>query len=138
MNTNINNSINFTIIKYKNNITGGSNNIEYTIPYDKGITIYTKTNCPYCKKALELINKKYKKEDIEVIDVLENYIKEDTYEKDKQSFLTFIKKHTKKDYETFPMIFIDGKFIGGFDDLNSMKGGENIYETKKTYKIIQI
>lgn len=133
MNTNINNSINFTIIKYKNNITGGSNDIKYTKPYNTGITIYIKKNCPFCNNALELINDKYKDKKINIIDVLENYIKEKTYDEDKKNFLTFIKEYTGRVYETFPMIFIDGKFIGGFDDLDNMKGGGI-----KKYKIIKI
>ena len=133
MNTNLNNSINFTVIKYKNNIIGGSNN-KYEEPSKKGITIYIKTECPYCIKSLDLINNKYKKEEIKIIDVLKKkYITEDKYEEDKKNFLNFIKKYTGKVYETFPMIFIDGKFIGGFDYLNSMKGGGI-----KKYKIIKI
>jgi glutaredoxin len=35
---------------------------------------------------------------------------------DKDKFLLFIKERSKIDYRTFPMVFKDGKFIGGFDD----------------------
>ena len=35
---------------------------------------------------------------------------------DKEGFLTFIKERANKEYRTFPMVFKDGKFIGGFDE----------------------
>jgi hypothetical protein len=35
---------------------------------------------------------------------------------DKETFLIFINKLTKKDIKTFPMIFYKGDFIGGYNE----------------------
>ena len=32
----------------------------------------------------------------------------------KEKFLDFIKTKAEKEYKTFPMVFLEGKFIGGF------------------------
>lgn len=68
----------------------------------KKIEIYTKNYCPFCKKAVSLLEKK------EVIfseyDVTNNQAKLD--EAIKVSGIT-----------TVPQFFVDGVFIGGHDDM---------------------
>ncbi|RMF94803.1 MAG: thioredoxin-disulfide reductase [Candidatus Schekmanbacteria bacterium] len=69
------------------------------------IVIYTLDNCPYCKKAKELIESKgvsYKELNVTNDDALEEEMKE------------------RSGRTTLPQIFIDGKHIGGFDDLSEL------------------
>ncbi len=69
------------------------------------IVIYTLDDCPYCKKAKELIKAKgvsFKELNITNDDALEEEMK-------KRSGRT-----------TLPQIFIDGRHIGGFDDLSAL------------------
>ena len=67
------------------------------------IKIYTTNYCPYCKRAKEL----FISNDLafEEIDVTEN-----TQARDEAS-------QKAGGWMTVPMIFIDDKFIGGYDDL---------------------
>ena len=74
-------------------------------PSDKSFTIYSKTNCKYCVLVKSLLNEN----NIPFIE-----INCDTYLEDKQSFLNFIKEKAGRDYKTFPMVFCDGKFVGGY------------------------
>lgn len=73
------------------------------------IRIYTKSYCPYCHRAksmLESMHLKY--EEIPVDDPIEQQ-----------------KLIDKTNHMTVPQIFIDEKFIGGYDDLvEAKKSGE--------------
>lgn len=72
---------------------------------NKKIEIYTWSYCPFCVNAKKLLdNKGYKYEE----HILDN---DDKRRKE-------LIKETGQD--TVPIIFIDNKFIGGFDDLNEM------------------
>lgn len=73
-------------------------------------TIYTKPNCSYCDKVKELL-KDVKPEPI-YIDCAEYLVDETT----KTKFLQFIQKKAilLKPYKTFPIVFCNGHFIGGF------------------------
>ena len=67
------------------------------------VLIYTKTHCPYCTKAKALFNKKsisYREVDISDNEAARNEM---------------ISKSGGR--MTVPQIFIDGKSIGGCDDL---------------------
>jgi glutaredoxin len=77
-------------------------------PSDKSFTIYSKTNCKYCGLVKSLLDE----QKIPFIEInCDNYL-----EQDKSYFLNFIKEmaNREKEYKTFPMVFCDGKFIGGF------------------------
>jgi len=78
----------------------------YELPSEKGYTIYTKSQCIYCEKAKTLL----KSEPFTMIDC-DEYINDD-----KEAFLQFIEGLIGKSYRTFPMIFYDGKFLGGYTD----------------------
>jgi len=77
-------------------------------PFKIGFTIYSKSECSYCTKVKNLLLEKQ----IFFVDI--NC--DDFLLQDKEQFLLFIKEKTKRDYRTFPMVFKDGKFIGGFVD----------------------
>lgn len=75
-------------------------------PTSEGFTVYTKSGCKYCSMVKELLQE-------EVV----TYILSDEYlAADKEAFLAFIESTGGKDHKTFPMVFFDGKFIGGFTD----------------------
>ena len=70
-----------------------------------GYTVYSKSNCPYCVKAKELL-------------IMARIIDCDaflTVDK-KPDFLKQMDTLIGREYRTFPMIFYDGVFVGGFTD----------------------
>jgi len=74
----------------------------------KGFTIYSKSGCTFCVKVKSLL--KEKSLIFNVIDCDEYLIE------DKPAFLEFIKQLAGKEVNIFPMIFFDGKFIGGYNE----------------------
>jgi len=75
-------------------------------PSNDSFTIYSKTNCRYCSVVKSLLNEHK---------IPFNEINCDDYlSQDKQYFLNFIKEKAERDFKTFPMVFCDGKFVGGF------------------------
>jgi glutaredoxin len=80
--------------------------MEYELPEEEGYTIYTKSQCGFCKKAKDLL----KAEPFTLIDCDEYLIE------DKDAFLVFIENLIGKSYRTFPMIFHNGKFLGGYSE----------------------
>ncbi len=83
-------------------------NIEYDIqePCVKSFTVYSKTNCKYCVLVKSLLDENK----IPFIEInCDKYLTQD-----KQYFLNFIKEKVGRYFKTFPMVFCDGKFIGGF------------------------
>jgi glutaredoxin len=75
-------------------------------PLETGFTIYSKSGCYNCTKVKQLLRDKQ-------IFFLEVDCDEFLIE-DKEKFLLFIKERANKEYKIFPMVFYDGKFIGGF------------------------
>lgn len=74
----------------------------------KDIVIYTWDHCPYCKKALALLNAKgweYKQ------------IKLDGDEAAREE----MSQKTKGNRKSVPQIFIAGESIGGCDDLHALE-----------------
>jgi glutaredoxin len=92
-----------------------SANVEFSKPSEEGFTIYTKTNCKYCKLVKELLEKNNIQSNIIECD-------EYLYETDtKGSFVYYINQHYIQkfyvgEYRTFPMVFFNKKFIGGYTD----------------------
>lgn len=74
-------------------------------PDSSSYTIYSKSNCLYCTKAKQLL----KDETFHIIDC-DQYLSERKLE-----FMEFISKFTKQN--TFPFIFYNGGFIGGYNEL---------------------
>ena len=77
-------------------------------PLSTGFTIYSKTECSYCVKVKQLLMEKQ----IFFLDI-ECY---DYLVEDRDGFLSFIEKRAYKKYTTFPMVFKDGVFLGGFTE----------------------
>ena len=74
--------------------------------------IITLANCPYCSKLIRLLEEKhikYNKLEIENNDI-----------EKKNICNLFVKKVFKMEHNTFPKIFINGKFIGGLDKFSNI------------------
>ena len=75
-------------------------------PIDVGYTIYSKSGCVNCRKFKQLLmDKNFFFYDINCDEYL--------IEK-KEQFLSFISEKAQKECNTFPMIFYNGNFIGGY------------------------
>lgn len=84
------------------------NFIEFIIPLKYQFTVYSKSSCPYCADVKTLL--KDKNIHFTIVDCdeyLKNY---------RMEFLQFIREETNKDWITFPMVFDNQHFIGGFKD----------------------
>jgi glutaredoxin len=81
--------------------------MDFELPQPVGYTIYSKYNCPNCNKVKELLKDVKPKPTIIQCD---EYLLEC-----KEEFLSFIQSiNGGIEYRTFPMVFFQGKFIGGF------------------------
>ena len=74
------------------------------VPQSNGYTIYSKSNCPYCTKAKQLLTTAH------IVEC------DDFLTADKPDFLRQMDVFTGLQYRTFPMIFYDGDFVGGFTE----------------------
>jgi glutaredoxin len=73
-----------------------------------GFTIYCKQKCIFCDKIKYILDQKHLLHfDISCDDYLSN---------DKNAFLSFIENKIGKKHNTFPIVFYDGKYVGGCDD----------------------
>ena len=82
--------------------------MEFEEPLQNGFTVYSKSGCINCTKVKKLLTEN--KSFFVVIDC-DEYIIED-----KDNFLLFIKERANKEYKTFPMVFNNGVFVGGFNE----------------------
>lgn len=71
----------------------------------KEVKVYSKNYCPYCTRAKQLL--KSKNIPFQEIDLTNDSATQD-------------KLVQETGWQTVPMIFIDGKLIGGFDKLNEL------------------
>lgn len=78
-------------------------------PLVSGFTVYSKSGCINCNKVKALI--KEKKWDFSEINC-DEYILDD-----KNNFLLFIKNKANTEIKTFPIVFYDNKFMGGFAEV---------------------
>ena len=82
--------------------------MDYILPNSQGYTIYSKSGCPFCTKVKRLLEKEAPSP---LLVDCDDYLLEN-----KDAFLVFIKEMAGKEYKTFPMIFHNGDFIGGFTE----------------------
>lgn len=82
--------------------------VEYLKPGSTGYTIYSKSGCTNCSKVKNLL--KGANACFNVVDCDEYLIE------DRESFLKFIEEITGSCVKTFPMVFYEKKYIGGYGD----------------------
>lgn len=73
-----------------------------------GITIYTKSNCYYCEEIKKILPDAH-------------YINCDIYLEDTDAFLDFIDTITDQKPTSFPMVFKDKCYIGGYNAIKNMQ-----------------
>lgn len=83
-----------------------------------GVVILAKNHCPYCKAAKQLLAGK--KVIFEETDITE----------DEAAFEALTKQ---TGYQTMPQIFIDNRFIGGFDDLKALDESGKLDKMLQTF-----
>jgi glutaredoxin len=91
-------------------------------PSATGYTIFTKSGCYFCARVKDLLEEE---KDVQ-------YINCDTYLLEPASKAEFLKKiaeYAGREYKTFPMVFYNGVFMGGFSDV------EEHYEKKKAFSM---
>lgn len=84
----------------------------FPVPSTVGYTVFTNTGCTYCEFVKELLEE-------------ETFIPVNCDEfltDQKEAFLVYIEGLVGKPHKTFPMVFYEGRFLGGFT------------ETKKYYE----
>lgn len=70
----------------------------------KGYTIYTKSLCPSCTEVKKILPHA-------------KYVNCDKYLEEVDDFLDFIWSLTDKTPTSFPMVFKDGEYIGGYKEV---------------------
>jgi len=80
----------------------------FELPSEQKFTIYSKSGCINCRKVKDLL--KNNSIEYEIVDC-DDYLLED-----KENFLLFIQSYSVSNWKSFPMVFHDGKFIGGYDE----------------------
>jgi len=81
---------------------------DYPLPCLDGFTVYTKKGCVYCDRVASLLANV-----THIVVQCDDFLKK---EKDKEAFLAFILWKTGISYRTFPMVFHEGRFLGGFSE----------------------
>ncbi len=86
-------------------------------PSSHGFTVYSKSNCSDCSKVEILLEDYCNEMDGNFIKInCDEYVNS---KENKEEFINFIKNVGKIDnIKTFPMVFYDGIFIGGFKETN--------------------
>ena len=95
--------------------------MDFETPSQESYTIYSKSGCPNCTKVKKLLQKETP---APVLIDCDEYLIED-----KLGFLRFIEEIAKKEWKTFPMVFYQGAFLGGYED--TLKE----YECKKAFEV---
>jgi glutaredoxin len=80
-------------------------------PFENKFTIYSKSGCINCRKVKDLL--KLGGFEYEIIDC-DEYLLED-----KENFLSFIKSYSVVEWKSFPIVFFNGKFVGGLNETQS-------------------
>jgi len=80
---------------------------------DAEFTIYTKSGCPYCVRAKDLLRSTRRSAQVKEIDC-DPFL---TSAVQKEEFLATMATYCGRSYRTFPMIFHQGQFVGGYSEL---------------------
>lgn len=95
--------------------------MEFELPVKTGFTIYSKSGCPNCVKLKTFLKDK---------NIFFTIINCDEYLiETKEQFLHFIKNMIYQDVRVFPIVLVDGSFIGSYNETL-----EYIEKTMLTFK----
>jgi glutaredoxin len=110
----------------------------YKKPTDTDYTIYSISKCKYCVMAKDHISKLSKLSKLSELNITTiNCDKFIMTCRERDKFYNFIKQYTVIPYFHFPMIFKNGKFIGGLKELQKplVKTDNKPNKTKKKQSI---
>lgn len=100
-----------------------SEEYEYQQPQESGYTVYTKSGCPNCTKVKNYL--KNASAQLVLVDCDEYLIE------NKIAFLKFIEELSGSPVKMFPIVFYEGKYIGGLAETEKhcsvMNAFSNIY-----------
>jgi len=94
--------------------------MDYIMQNSQGYTIYSKSGCPFCTKVKRLLEKE---SPAPLLVDCDDYLVEN-----KEDFLLFIQQMAGKEYKTFPMIFHNGNFLGGFTETKEYYEKQNAFQ----------
>ena len=98
--------------------------MQFEKPSEEGYTVYTKSNCLYCTKVKELLNFKKQNPEPKIINCDEYLIEPNV----KEEFLIWIQTiNGGVNHRIFPMVFNQGKFIGGYKETEKFFIKENMF-----------
>jgi len=97
--------------------------MNFVVPEKNGFTIYKKENCSFCEKLEQLLM--HNKENIVYVPCDGYLVNQNT----RLAFLQFIEKQIGKSYVTFPMVFYNGIFIGGYTEMKKCMDRQNAFKT---------
>ena len=95
--------------------------MDFEKPDQNMYTIYSKSGCTFCVKVKKLLLEK--KISFDMIDC-DEYLLEN-----KEEFLNYIKEIAGREYKTFPMVFLRGKFIGGYNETKQLLDKEEAFDS---------
>lgn len=95
--------------------------VKYKKPSNTNYTIYTMSKCKYCVMAKEHIKDKSTSKCVNIN--CDKFLKTC---RERDNFFQFMKQHTIIPYFYFPMIFKNGKFIGGLKELLALSKSKYI------------
>ena len=90
------------LLSFEKNIQSINSQTFYVL--NKRVKIYVLNNCPWSKRAIRLLKASNINYDVQIIDSDE----------------LFKKLNQKSNHNTFPQIFVDDNFFGGFDELSNL------------------
>lgn len=79
-------------------------------PQKKGYTIYTRNGCEYCKLTKQLLQPTIHT----IVDCNNLYLD------NKDRFFEKMAEYTKKSHKTFPIIFYNAEFVGGYSEIKQI------------------
>jgi len=88
---------------------------DYIVPALDNYTIYTKSGCPNCINVKKLLETETENKKPLIVDCDEWLIE------DKPAFLEFIREKAGQECKTFPIVFHNGAYVGGFEETKVYK-----------------
>ena len=92
-------------------------------PTSSRFTVYTKQNCSYCEKVKDLLEHSFETPEIIPCDdfltndfLTNDFLVNSNNSTKKQKFVAFMNSLTKDKFKTFPVVFFDKTFIGGYNE----------------------
>jgi len=80
--------------------------MNYILPSTTDYTVYTKSGCKFCSLVKDLL----KDQQVTIVDC-DFYLLSN-----KEDFLKYIYEMTSVNHRTFPIVFYEGNFIGGYTE----------------------